>query len=31
MPGTHNRDGYDLVSAGPDHAFGTDDDIGNWK
>jgi general secretion pathway protein G len=30
-PGTHNPDGYDLYSIGPDHKPGTADDIGNWK
>lgn len=30
-PGTHNKDGYDLWSAGPDGQSGTDDDIGNWN
>jgi general secretion pathway protein G len=30
-PGSHNKDGYDLWSAGPDHQSGTDDDIGNWE
>jgi general secretion pathway protein G len=29
-PGTHNKDGYDLWSMGPDGKSGTDDDIGNW-
>jgi general secretion pathway protein G len=29
-PGKHNADSYDVVSAGPDGQFGTDDDIGNW-
>jgi len=29
-PGTHNKDGYDLWSKGPDGVDGTDDDIGNW-
>ena len=29
-PGTHNKDGYDLFSKGPDKAEGTADDIGNW-
>jgi general secretion pathway protein G len=29
-PGTHNKEGYDLWSKGPDKADGTDDDIGNW-
>jgi general secretion pathway protein G len=29
-PGTHNKDGYDLWSKGPDKIDGTDDDIGNW-
>jgi len=30
FPGVHNKDGYDLWSKGPDHADGTEDDIGNW-
>ncbi len=29
-PGTHNKDGYDIWSSGPDHQSGTADDIGNW-
>lgn len=29
-PGTHNKDGYDLFSSGPDKIAGTADDIGNW-
>lgn len=29
-PGEHNKDSYDLWSAGPDGKDGTDDDIGNW-
>lgn len=29
-PGTHNKDGYDLWSKGPDKTDQTDDDIGNW-
>ena len=29
-PGTHNKDGYDLWSTGPDGVDGTPDDIGNW-
>ena len=29
-PGTHNKDGYDLWSTGPDGIDGTPDDIGNW-
>jgi general secretion pathway protein G len=28
-PGARNRD-FDLWSAGPDGADGTDDDVGNW-
>ena len=31
QPGTRNKDGFDIVSAGPDHIFGNDDDIGNWE
>jgi general secretion pathway protein G len=30
-PGTHNTDGYDLFSAGPDGIPGNGDDIGNWE
>ena len=30
FPGTKNKGGYDLYSAGPDKADGTEDDIGNW-
>jgi len=30
-PGEHNRDDYDLSSAGPDGVEGTADDITNWK
>lgn len=30
FPGTHNKDGYDLFSKGPDKVEGTADDIGNW-
>jgi len=29
-PGKHNKNGYDLFSAGPDGKPGTEDDIGNW-
>jgi general secretion pathway protein G len=29
-PGTHNSDGYDLWSLGPDQEDGTEDDITNW-
>lgn len=29
-PGTHNKDGYDVWSSGPDKQSGTSDDIGNW-
>ena len=29
-PGKHNPSSYDILSAGPDHQFGTADDIGNW-
>lgn len=29
-PGTKNKGSYDLYSVGPDHADGTEDDIGNW-
>ena len=31
IPGEHNRDDYDLSSAGPDGVEGTADDITNWK
>jgi len=30
-PGTHNEDGYDLYSFGPDGEEGGDDDITNWS
>jgi len=30
FPGTHNSEGYDLYSLGPDGQV-SDDDIGNWK
>ena len=30
-PGKHNKNSYDIYSAGPDRQPGTDDDIGNWK
>lgn len=30
FPGTHNKDGYDLWSKGPDKISGNEDDIGNW-
>jgi len=30
-PGTHNPNGYDVWSSGPDRADGTADDIGNWE
>lgn len=30
FPGTHNKNGYDVWSKGPDKTDGTDDDIGNW-
>ncbi|MBX3736850.1 MAG: type II secretion system major pseudopilin GspG [Candidatus Didemnitutus sp.] len=29
-PGTKNKGSFDLYSVGPDHADGTEDDIGNW-
>jgi general secretion pathway protein G len=29
-PGTHNVNGYDLHSFGPDGQDGTEDDIDNW-
>lgn len=31
VPGAHNKNGYDLWSAGPDGKFDTEDDIVNWK
>lgn len=31
FPGTHNKDGYDIWSAGSDGQSGTEDDIGNWE
>ncbi len=30
-PGSHNRNGYDLSSFGPDGRAGGDDDIVNWQ
>jgi general secretion pathway protein G len=30
-PGSHNKYGYDLYSAGQDEQTGTNDDITNWK
>jgi len=30
FPGTHNKNGYDIWSLGPDGQDGTADDIGNW-
>jgi general secretion pathway protein G len=30
-PGTHNPDGYDVWSFGPDGVNGTEDDVGNWN
>jgi general secretion pathway protein G len=30
-PGQHNREDYDLSSAGPDGAEATADDVTNWK
>ena len=30
LPGTHNKDGYDLFSKGADQTADTLDDIGNW-
>jgi general secretion pathway protein G len=30
-PGTHNRNGFDLMSTGPDGRAGGDDDIANWE
>ncbi|MEY3459738.1 MAG: Type secretion system protein precursor [Planctomycetota bacterium] len=29
-PGTHNPDGFDISSSGPDRVHGNADDIGNW-
>ena len=29
-PGTHNEDGFDLFSYGPDQRAGGNDDIANW-
>lgn len=31
VPGKHNKDRYDLISAGPDGQQGTADDITNWE
>lgn len=30
-PGTHNEQGFDLWSMGPDGIDGNDDDVRNWK
>jgi general secretion pathway protein G len=30
FPGSHNANGFDLFSAGPDGQEGTGDDISNW-
>jgi general secretion pathway protein G len=30
-PGSHNPDGFDVWSMGPDGVSGTADDIGNWN
>lgn len=30
-PGDHNKDDYDLYSAGPDGKEGTSDDVTNWE
>lgn len=30
-PGSHNKDGFDIISSGPDKTVGTEDDIGNWE
>jgi len=30
-PGTHNTNGFDLYSLGPDGQAGTDDDVTNWE
>ena len=30
-PGTHNPDGYDVLSPGPDGVEGGGDDISNWE
>jgi general secretion pathway protein G len=30
FPGTHNPNGYDLFSVGPDGREGSGDDVGNW-
>jgi general secretion pathway protein G len=30
FPGTHNKNGYDLWSKGPDRTDGAPDNIGNW-
>ena len=31
FPGSHNANGFDLFSAGPDGQEGTADDISNWE
>ena len=30
VPGLHNTNSFDILSAGPDRRFGTEDDIVNW-
>ena len=30
-PGSHNTDGYDLYSFGPDGQDGSEDDVTNWS
>ena len=30
FPSRKSKSSFDIVSAGPDRSFGTDDDIGNW-
>jgi len=30
QPGSHNPDGFDVWSMGPDGVDGTEDDVGNW-
>jgi general secretion pathway protein G len=30
FPGRHNKNGYDIASAGPDGKPGGGDDLGNW-
>ena len=31
VPGYHNTNSFDIISAGPDRRLYTEDDIGNWR